>query len=265
MRIDRQKLLSRARRLGADLAGVARVRPLKEAGAILHEPLEGAVSAVVLGIRQSFAALDSPIIQMAQHDTTYAYSKVDSAAHAIVRVLEDTGYAAVAVPSFLPIDMGDEIKGMLGEVDHRRAAVEAGIGVYGLNNLLVTEKYGPRLRLATVLTTAPIAPGRPLRKKLCTECGDCVAACPADALDEPGKTDKRACGRTVFNHGLRGLMRFGFDWVGADDAEKEGLLRSPAMRELWQGFMTGMYYTCFACQAACPIGTTRPRNKRKKP
>ena len=65
-------------------------------------------------------ALDSPIIQMAQHDTIYAY----------------------------------------GKVDRRRAAVEAGMGVYGLNNLLVTDKYGPRVRSATVLTPPAIAQGR---------------------------------------------------------------------------------------------------------
>jgi hypothetical protein len=108
MKIDRQKLLSRARRLGADVTGVARMEPLVEAGAILHEPLEGARSAIVLGARQSFAALGSPLVQMAQHDTTYAYARVDEASHALVRVLEDAGHAAVAVPSFLPIDMGDE-------------------------------------------------------------------------------------------------------------------------------------------------------------
>ncbi len=254
MKIDRQKLLSRAGRLGADVSGVARIEPLAEAGAIMHEPLEGARSAIVLGARQSFAGLRSPLVQMAQHDTTYAYAKVDEVSHALVRVLEDAGHAAVAVPSFLPIDMGDEIKGMLGEVDHRRAAVQAGVGVYGLNNLLVTEKYGPRVRLATILTTASVTPNRPLRKKLCTECGDCVEACPTGALIEPGKTDKRACGRTVFEHGLRGVMRFGFKFIEADEREKVELLKSQSLRELWQSSMTGMYYTCFSCQAACSIG-----------
>lgn len=261
-KLDRQKLLSRARRLGADVIGVARVKPLKEADAILGEPLEGARSAVVLGVRQSFAALSSPVVQMAQHDTIYAYDKVDDAAHALVRVLEDAGHAAIAVPSFLPMDMGEKIKGMLGEVDHRRAAVEAGIGAYGLNNLLVTEKYGPRLRLATVLTTAAIAPGRPLKKKICTGCGECVGACPVSALDKPGKTDKRACGRNVFEYGLRGLMRFGFNWADTTEDKKTELLKSAALRNLWQSFMTGIYYTCFKCQAACPLGTAGPRNKR---
>ncbi len=259
MTVDRQKLLSRAKRLGADIAGVARIEPLKEAGAILCEPLEGARSAIVLGARQSFAALDSPVVQMAQHDTLYAYAGVDRAAHALVRVLEDAGHAALAVPSFLPMNMGDEVKGMLGEVDHRRAAVEAGLGVYGQNNLLVTEKYGPRLRLATVLTTAVLAPGRRIKKQVCTECGKCVDACPPNALETPGKTDKRSCGKTVFEYGLRGLMRFGFKLIDADEGGKADLLKSANLRGLWQGFMTGMYYNCFQCQAACPVGSARPR------
>lgn len=254
MKIDRRKLIANAKRLGADVAGVAPVERLVEAGAVLHVPLEGARSAVVLGARQSYAALESSVVQMAQHDTTFAYRAVDSAAHAVARILEDAGYAAVAIPSFLPIDMSDNIMGMLGEVDHRRAAVEAGIGVYGLNNLLVNERFGPRLRLATVLSTAPIAPNRKVRKKVCDQCGECVRACPAGALDTPGRTDKRACGKTVFEFGLRGLMRFGYGWIEAKESEKAQLLKNRPMRELWQGFMTGMYYTCFKCQAACPVG-----------
>ena len=88
-----------------------------------------------------------------------ASPKSDRYSHMALLRLQDAGHRAIAVSAFLPIDMGDEIKGMLGEVDHRRAAVEAGIGVYGMNNLLVTEKFGPRVRLATVLTTASITPG----------------------------------------------------------------------------------------------------------
>ena len=254
MKIDRQKLIGRAKKLGADVVGVADVESLVKAGAVPHEPLAGARSAIVMGARQSHAALDSSVIQMAQHDTIFTYRKIDSTSHEIARVLEDAGHAAVAVPTYLPIDVSDEMLGMLGEVDHRRAAVEAGIGVYGLNNLLINEKFGPRLRLATVLTTAPIDPGRKLPKKVCNECGECVKACPVGALDDPGKTDKRACGRTVFEFGLRGLMRFGFAWLDTDETAKPELLKSHPMRELWQAFMTGMYYTCFKCQAACPVG-----------
>jgi epoxyqueuosine reductase QueG len=143
---------------------------------------------------------------------------------------------------------------MRGEVDHRRAAVEAGIGVYGLNNLLVNNKFGPRLRLATVLTTASIAPSRKVRKTICNECGECVRACPAGALNTPGETDKRACGKEVFEFGLRGLMRFSRGVIDAKKSEKTEFLKTRQMRELWQGFMTGMYYTCFKCQAACPVG-----------
>jgi len=254
MKIDRQKIVGRAKKLGADVVGVADFENLVREGAVLHEPLSDARSVVVLGVRQSYAALDSPIIEMAQHDTTFAYRAVEAAAHGLARVLEDAGYAAIAMPTFLPISMSDEILGMRGEVDHRRAAVEAGVGVYGLNNLLVNEKFGPRLRLASVLTTAPLEPSRKVQKAVCNECGECVKACPANALDTPGKTDKRECGRTVFEFGLRGLMRFGYGWIDATEEERKELLKSRPMRELWQAFMTGMYYTCFRCQAACPIG-----------
>ncbi|GAB4350999.1 MAG: hypothetical protein Kow0099_34870 [Candidatus Abyssubacteria bacterium] len=254
MKAEAEKVLAKARRLGADIAGIAPAEPLAEAGAILNEALEGVRSVIVVGVRQSFAALNSPVIQLAQHDTSYAYAKVDGVAHALARLLEDDGHLAIAVPAFLPIDMSDKIKGMLGEVDHRRAAVTAGLGVYGRSNLLVTERYGPRVRLASVMTTASLRPGRALKKDLCADCGECVNACPARALTKPGVTDKRGCGRTVFEYGLRGLMRFAREWTQSDAVSKANLIMGHRLRELWQSFMTGMYYTCFECQAACPVG-----------
>jgi hypothetical protein len=32
------------------------------------------------------------------------------------------------------------------------------------------------------------------------------------------------------------------------------LLSSQVSLDLWQNFMTGTYYYCFACQAVCPVG-----------
>lgn len=66
---------------------------------------------------------------------------------------------------------------------HKTLAVRAGLGWIGRNNLLVTEDYGCRLTLGTVLTNAPLhtetIPQVPNR---CGSCMACVRACPVQAL-----------------------------------------------------------------------------------
>jgi hypothetical protein len=36
--------------------------------------------------------------------------------------------------------------------------------------------------------------------------------------------------------------------------KRKELTGSQLSLDLWQNFMTGNYYYCFACQAACPVG-----------
>ena len=42
-------------------------------------------------------------------------------------------------------------------------AIDAGLGELGRNGLLVTPKYGPRVRLAKILTNMPLVPDSPIR------------------------------------------------------------------------------------------------------
>ena len=66
---------------------------------------------------------------------------------------------------------------------HKTVAGMAGLGWIGRNNLLVTEKYGCKLALCTVLTNAPL-PADPAKEipNRCGGCMACVRACPEGAL-----------------------------------------------------------------------------------
>ena len=80
---------------------------------------------------------------------------------------------------------------------HRHAAYLAGLGSFGVNNVLLTAAFGPRVRFASILTAAELPPDPVFEEDLCTRCMRCVEECPAGAL-EPGDypaslTDKRAC------------------------------------------------------------------------
>jgi epoxyqueuosine reductase len=71
---------------------------------------------------------------------------------------------------------------LTAKLPHKTVATRAGLGWIGKNALLVTKKYGPAIRLVTVLTDAPVQPGKPINESQCKKCTHCVDACPAHAL-----------------------------------------------------------------------------------
>jgi epoxyqueuosine reductase QueG len=68
-----------------------------------------------------------------------------------------------------------------GTISHKIAANLAGLGWIGKNCLLITPEYGPRVRLATVLTDAPLKTGKPITNR-CEECSRCIEICPISAF-----------------------------------------------------------------------------------
>jgi epoxyqueuosine reductase QueG len=84
-----------------------------------------------------------------------------------------------------------------------------------------------------------------------------MLGCPSKALLGGGKVDKRACGRVIFEFGLRRMMKFTGEMFDASPEERADLLKSYPFRELWQTLVSGSYYYCFDCQALCPIGKTK--------
>jgi len=82
---------------------------------------------------------------------------------------------------------------------HRHAAYLAGLGTFGVNNVLLTEEFGPRVRFVSIFTSAEIPHGTPRNKQLCTNCMRCVKTCPVNAIPEggypEGLTNKIACAR----------------------------------------------------------------------
>lgn len=112
----------------------------------------------------------------------------------VARLLEDLGYRAIPIPAAYPRIN----KELMGVFSHRHAAVLAGLGEIGLNNLLITPRFGARVRLVSVITEAPIEPDKPYQKSICRvcqrKCGKaCVAHCPVQALSPDGKINKDLC------------------------------------------------------------------------
>jgi epoxyqueuosine reductase len=70
-----------------------------------------------------------------------------------------------------------------GGIYLKDAAVLAGLGCVGINNLLITPKFGPRVRLRAMLLEAKLAPTGPIDFFPCDDCEQpCRNACPQEAF-----------------------------------------------------------------------------------
>jgi epoxyqueuosine reductase QueG len=56
------------------------------------------------------------------------------------------------------------------------------LGWIGKSALLITERYGAAVRLATILTDAQFRTGNPIDSSLCGDCMKCAVCCPAKAI-----------------------------------------------------------------------------------
>lgn len=66
---------------------------------------------------------------------------------------------------------------------YKYAAVNAGLGWIGKNDVVVTEKYGPRIRLSAVLIDHKFTYGQKITVSKCpAACEKCVDICPYHAL-----------------------------------------------------------------------------------
>ena len=83
-----------------------------------------------------------------------------------------------------------------GPFSHRHAAVRAGLGEFGYNNVVLTPQFGPRQRFNSVITNAELIPDPLQKEKICLReaCRLCLDACIMGAIslrDHPGYDDYR--------------------------------------------------------------------------
>jgi epoxyqueuosine reductase QueG len=99
---------------------------------------------------------------------------------------EKHGYRSLPFPATYAHDWRTmlEVPEMFAPFSHRHAAVRAGLGAFGLNNLVLTPQFGPRVRFMSVLTVAELEPDPMLEKNVCLgrKCLACVKQCGAQAF-----------------------------------------------------------------------------------
>jgi epoxyqueuosine reductase QueG len=172
------------------------------------------------------------------------YRHIDAILMQAAGMIEEQGDIAVPVYGCFPCNIpgwGD----FRGYISLVKAGEAVGIGKLGKNGLLFNSRYGPRLLLGGIVTTASLAPVSLPEKddKGCpADCSVCRGQCPVRAIDEKGKVDRIACLKhsmksPIFSHFMRTLK------PTPEDVQ---------MINHVTGVDDHSWYTCLKCVSMCP-------------
>lgn len=177
---------------GASLAGVARTNPLWiydeycEKGG--HDELEQETKpskavpssmkyVISLAFEEDYDGIMNSPGRLASAAVGDGYSKMAVTSHKVAEFIRALGYSAIPCGNDTALSIP--------------IAIDAGLGELGRNGLLLTPKYGPRVRLAKVFTDMPLIADSPIRfgaKEFCDACMLCAKDCPSNSISQGDQT-----------------------------------------------------------------------------
>lgn len=251
-----------ARKMGADLVGITPAQAINENPPDPRWPQtpsriwEECQSVIALAKRIPWGMFRSQDSVVRRYTPPLVMSRLDGIALNLSYFLEEHGHYAFPAPQeYTDTNLKS---GSYGPLSLRHVAIEAGLGTLGLNMLLITPQYGPRVYVTAVLTNAYLEPDGRLEKPLCAgpKCGRCLLACPADAVLHWG-LEKRRCSTRAQPSGIAQLLRHleALTFAETQDDQKR-LIRSVDTINFWQATLHGVgaYASCHRCLETCPIG-----------
>lgn len=218
---------------GATLAGIAKINPLwiydeyrdKNESINDHESQKVVPSTmkhvISLAFEEDYDGIMNSPGRLASAAVGDGYSRMAITSHKVAEFIRALGYHAI--PSGNETGLSIPI------------AIDAGLGELGRNGLLITPKYGPRIRLAKVFTDMPLVADVPIRfgvKEFCDVCLTCAKDCPSASISEGSRTWK---GKSVSNN--PGVLKWYIDPESCFD---------------YNGF------SCSNCKRNCPFN--KPNN-----
>jgi len=174
-----------ARYLGADLVGTTR---LNHAYVYSHvgrspgkwgEPITlDHTHAVVFGVEMSAQMVRHAPDNATTTETAVKYFEAAKIAMLVARYINLLGYAARA-------HVDGNYRVLCAPI-----AADAGLGELGRLGLLITPRFGPRLRLSVVTTDLPLVQDQPIHfgvQHFCSLCKKCADCCPSASIDSGDK------------------------------------------------------------------------------
>ena len=181
-----------ARWFGAGQVGVCEINPtwiyshwgennaIRSDIANTGDPIElpsWAKYAIVMAIAMDYQRLRrSPAVE---GGTDLAYSQMAFTAASLATYIRKLGYHAISCGNDMALSVP--------------LAVDAGLGELGRNGLLITEQFGPRVRICKVFTELPLETDSPVDlgvQRFCERCKICAESCPSKAIVSGDRTDK---------------------------------------------------------------------------
>ena len=118
-----------------------------------------------------------PTYQYFHHYRTVNFA-LDQLALFTATMIERQGHKVLMIPA----SQSSVEDAYSGAFPHKTAAVLSGNGFIGKNALFISNQFGSKVRLATVLVDEPLQAEFPLVMPKCNECNLCVNSCPAKAI-----------------------------------------------------------------------------------
>ena len=216
-----------ARFFGADLVGIttyddrwqyaSRV-DVRDFSATSNDLPPGITSVIVMGHQMDEGLTATYPSALAGAATGREYSHEAAIASQVAAYIRNLGFESVASMN----DTGLVIP----------YAIQAGLGEYARNQLVITPEFGPRLRFSKIYTSLPLAHDRPRPvgvRAVCDACTRCADACPVKAL--PFGAPGQASGRSV----------------------QKGVVKWTSDAEACFGYWAKLASDCAICLRVCPF------------
>jgi reductive dehalogenase len=130
--------------------------------------------AIVLAVEMDYNGINTSPKMPGGIATGLGYSKMAFVRTLLAKFIQNLGYEAIPAGNSLGLSVP--------------LAIEAGLGGFGRHGLLITKKFGPRVRVAKILTNLPLITDKPDYKfaksveKFCETCMNCAIHCPSASI-----------------------------------------------------------------------------------
>ena len=287
MSLTKKSIREKAGELGIDLAGFTSWQDLEPFAHDYDKPSNQSThlgTLIVLARRILVGVSTAKDRALQQYALGRTLQRLEEDAVRLAFWLEEQDVMAAVLSTLVP-DPRTQPRGFAspaaqGSYLIRQGAVRAGLGSLGMNTMLLTPQFGPRVFLAGLLTDLEIEADAPFTEELCPgleACGRCAKACPVGAiplvappaavLSDYRDIDAEACARECQPYGSQAFVEHLKMIAQAGSPEERARAARDTATQQFHHSMTilrqGAFTGCMRCEVVCPIGADYPKIEKR--